>query len=110
MVQDIGITLYLNPLLIDLSEIENFHIGDHLIHSEYGLGKYLGLKTIKIHGLKSDCLTLSYLGGDKVFVPVQNINLITKYGGANSHMAIRCSELNIPAAIGVGEKNFTNNF
>jgi len=66
---------------INLSEIENFHIGDHLIHSEYGLGKYLGLKTIKIHGLKSDCLTLSYLEGDKVFVPVQNINLLTRYGG-----------------------------
>ena len=32
--------------------------------------------------------------------------LITKYGGANSHMAIRCSELNIPAAIGCGEKKF----
>ena len=32
--------------------------------------------------------------------------LITKFGGANSHMAIRCNELNIPAAIGVGEKKF----
>jgi phosphoenolpyruvate-protein kinase (PTS system EI component) len=34
--------------------------------------------------------------------------LITKYGGLNSHMAIRCAELNIPALIGVGEKNFEN--
>jgi len=34
--------------------------------------------------------------------------LITKYGGLNSHMAIRCSELNLPALIGVGEKNFNN--
>ena len=32
--------------------------------------------------------------------------LVTKYGGANSHMAIRCSELNIPAVIGIGEKKF----
>ena len=32
--------------------------------------------------------------------------LITKFGGANSHMAIRCSELNLPAAIGVGEKKY----
>ena len=32
--------------------------------------------------------------------------LVTKYGGLNSHMAIRCSELNLPALIGVGEKNF----
>ena len=34
------------------------------------------------------------------------IALITKYGGANSHMAIRCNELKIPAAIGCGEKKF----
>lgn len=34
--------------------------------------------------------------------------LITKYGGLNSHMAIRCSELNLPALIGVGEKNFND--
>ena len=33
--------------------------------------------------------------------------LVTKYGGLNSHMAIRCSELNLPALIGVGEKNFS---
>ena len=34
--------------------------------------------------------------------------LITEYGGANSHMSIRCSELNIPAAIGTGSMNFNN--
>jgi phosphoenolpyruvate-protein kinase (PTS system EI component) len=33
--------------------------------------------------------------------------LITKYGGQNSHMAIRCAELNLPALIGVGEENYT---
>ena len=32
--------------------------------------------------------------------------LVTRFGGANSHMAIRCAELNIPAMIGVGEKNY----
>ena len=32
--------------------------------------------------------------------------LITKYGGVNSHMSIRCEELNMPAAIGVGDKNY----
>ena len=34
------------------------------------------------------------------------LGLITKYGGANSHMAIRCSELNIPASIGCGDQIF----
>ena len=35
-------------------------------------------------------------------------SLITEFGGPNSHMAIRCAELNLPAAIGVGEKIFQN--
>ena len=34
--------------------------------------------------------------------------LITKYGGVNSHMSIRCEELNVPAAIGIGEDNYNN--
>ena len=73
---------------IDLKEVENFHVGDHLIHSEYGLGKYLGFQTMTIHGFKIECLALSYLGGDKVYVPVQNINLLTKYGGDSSLVSL----------------------
>ena len=41
------------------------------------------------------------------FLFTKNISgLVTQYGGANSHMAIRCAELGIPAVIGAGEKNF----
>ena len=41
------------------------------------------------------------------FIFTKNIKgLVTKYGGSNSHMAIRCLELNIPAAIGIGNKEF----
>jgi len=51
------------------------------------------------------CIDSADPGYDFIFL--NNINgLITKYGGVNSHMSIRCTELNIPAAIGVGEKKF----
>ena len=36
----------------------------------------------------------------------ENKGLVTKYGGINSHMSIRCEELNLPAVIGVGEENY----
>ena len=46
---------------------------------------------------------------DLIFYLAKNIKgLITKYGGLNSHMAIRCAELNLPALIGVGKNNFEN--
>ena len=53
--------------------------------------------------MKIVCIESADPGYDFIFS--NNIKgLITKYGGANSHMAIRCHELNIPAAIGVGEE------
>ena len=62
---------------------------------------------IKKNYLGAVCIENADPGYDFLFN--KNIKaLITKYGGLNSHMAIRCSELNIPALIGVGEKNFTN--
>ena len=73
---------------IDLKESESFSVGDHLIHSEYGLGKYLGLNILNVNGLKSDYLTISYLSEDKVFVPVQNINLLTRYGGDAANITL----------------------
>lgn len=73
---------------IDIKESESFRVGDHLIHSEYGLGKYLGLNVLNVNGLRSDYLTVSYLSDDKVFVPVQNINLLTRYGGDVANISL----------------------
>ncbi len=59
-------------------------------------------KTIKN---KIVCIESADPGYDFIFLSDIN-GLITKYGGVNSHMSVRCSELNLPAAIGVGEKKF----
>ena len=59
----------------------------------------------RIKLLKIVCIESADPGYDFIFLA--NINgLITKYGGVNSHMSVRCSELKIPAAIGVGENKF----
>ena len=53
------------------------------------------------------CIDSADPGYDFIFL--SNINgLITKYGGVNSHMSVRCTELKIPAAIGVGENKFSH--
>ena len=53
--------------------------GDLVTHIEHGVGRYLGLKTIDALGAPHDCLELQYDGG-KLFLPVENIELLTRYG------------------------------
>ena len=67
-----------------IQEAEAFTAGDFLVHSEYGVGRYNGLKAVEINNVKHDCIELSYLSEDKLLVPVQNINLLSKFGGKNS--------------------------
>ena len=71
-------------LEIAMQEAEAFITGDYLVHIEYGVGRYNGLKAVEINNVKHDCLELSYFSEDKLLVPVQNINLLSKFGGKNT--------------------------
>ena len=71
-------------LEVALEEAESFTVGDYLVHLEYGVGRYQGLKVVDINHVKHDCLELEYLSKDKLLVPVQNINLLSKFSSKNS--------------------------
>jgi transcription-repair coupling factor (superfamily II helicase) len=58
--------------------------GDFVIHSDYGVGEYLGLESLEIGGDKSDFLVLKYAEEDKVYVPVYKLNLIQKHADAQT--------------------------
>ena len=62
-----------------LQEASSLAPGDLVTHIEHGIGRYLGLKTIDALGAPHDCLELQYDGG-KLFLPVENIELLTRYG------------------------------
>ena len=62
-----------------LAEASSLAPGDLVTHIEHGVGRYLGLKTIDVAGAPHDCLELQYDGG-KLFLPVENIELLTRYG------------------------------
>jgi transcription-repair coupling factor (superfamily II helicase) len=55
--------------------------GDLVVHRDHGIGRYEGLMTISVSGASHDCLALIYDDGDKLFLPVENIEMITRYGG-----------------------------
>src|SRR5262245_47641904 len=54
--------------------------GDLVVHREHGVGRYEGLVTLEIQNARHDCLRLTYEGGDKLFVPVENIDVLSRYG------------------------------
>ena len=62
-----------------ISEASSLTPGDLVTHIEHGVGRYLGLKAIDALGAPHDCLELQYDGG-KLFLPVENIELLTRYG------------------------------
>jgi transcription-repair coupling factor (superfamily II helicase) len=74
----------LGQLLRDLAELE---IGAPVVHREHGVGRYLGLQRLQTGGIDGEFLTLQYAEGDKLYVPVSSLALITRYSGAHPHQA-----------------------
>ncbi len=67
-----------------LSEAAALTPGDLIVHQEHGVGRYEGLKTLDVQGAPHDCLDLGYSGGDKLYLPVENIELVSRYGSEDA--------------------------
>ncbi len=63
-----------------LTEATSLSVGDFVVHADHGIGRFAGLKTITALGANHDCLEIEYAGGDKLFLPVENIELLTRFG------------------------------
>ncbi len=66
-----------DQFIADATEIAQ---GDLVVHQDHGIGRYDGLETITVNGAAHDCLRLLYDGGDKLFLPVENIDLLSRFG------------------------------
>jgi len=65
-----------------LAELQALSRGDLVVHVEHGIGRYLGLEPIPVGKSQHDCVALEYAGGDKLFIPVENIDVLTRYGSS----------------------------
>jgi transcription-repair coupling factor (superfamily II helicase) len=70
-----------------LAEAASLAPGDLVTHIDHGVGRYEGLQTIDVTGAPHDCLELIYDGG-KLFLPVENIELLTRYGSDEGHVQL----------------------
>ncbi|MBB4153064.1 transcription-repair coupling factor (superfamily II helicase) [Sphingomonas jinjuensis] len=65
-----------------LAEIASLTPGDLVVHVDHGIGKYLGLTSIPVGKSPHDCVAVEYAGGDKLFVPVENLEVLSRYGSS----------------------------
>ncbi|MBO9579989.1 MAG: transcription-repair coupling factor [Sphingobium sp.] len=71
-----------------LAELATLTPGDLVVHIEHGIGRYEGLTSIPVGKEPHDCVALSYAGGDKLYVPVENIDVLSRYGSGEDAVAL----------------------
>ena len=64
-----------------IRELSSLSSGDVIVHVDHGIGRFMGLETLTIQDRPHDCVTLVYDGGDRLYIPVENIEVISRYGG-----------------------------
>ncbi|MCH7943163.1 MAG: transcription-repair coupling factor, partial [Proteobacteria bacterium] len=67
-----------------IAEASHLEIDDIVVHRDHGIGRFDGLETIELSGARHDCLRLFYDGDDKLYLPVENIELLSRYGSSDA--------------------------
>lgn len=71
-----------------LAELSALTPGDLVVHMDHGIGRYIGLQSIPVGKSPHDCVALEYAGGDKLYVPVENIDVLSRYGSESENVAL----------------------
>ncbi len=77
---------------VRIKDINKLNVGDYIVHSAHGIGKYVGLKTLKKNNVLKDYLAIEYKGGDKLYIPVEKIDYISKYS-SNENLVPKINKL-----------------
>ncbi|MEK7268740.1 MAG: CarD family transcriptional regulator [Nitrospirota bacterium] len=68
-----------------LSSLDDLNAGDYVVHVQHGIGRYQGLRRLTVQGFESDYLVLEFAGGDKLYTPLDRLNQVQRYTGAEGH-------------------------
>lgn len=67
------------------TSVTDLKVGDYVVHIKQGIGQFTGIKRIEVDKQQREYLTVQYTGDDKLYVPVDQINLLSRYRGAGDH-------------------------
>ncbi|KGP71842.1 transcription-repair coupling factor [Pontibacillus yanchengensis] len=65
-----------------IKSYQELKVGDYIVHANHGIGKYIGIETLELNGIHKDYLLVKYSGDDKLYVPIDQIDLVQKYVGS----------------------------
>jgi len=71
-----------------IAEAASLSAGDIVVHADHGIGRFIGLRTIEAVGAPHDCLEIHYAGDDRLFLPVENIELLSRYGSDSAEATL----------------------
>lgn len=71
-----------------ISEASALQPGDYVVHIDHGIGQYKDLVTLDVAGAPHDCLLLIYDGGDRLYLPVENIEMLSRYGSPDAEVSV----------------------
>ncbi|CAN5164579.1 transcription-repair coupling factor [soil metagenome] len=71
-----------------MQELATLTPGDLVVHADHGIGRYDGMTSIPVGNAPHDCVVLGYAGGDKLYVPVENLDVLTRYGSESDGVAL----------------------
>ena len=65
-----------------IKDFNELKIGDYVVHVQHGIGQYIGIETLESNGARKDFLMIAYRGDDKLYVPIDKIQMVQKYVGS----------------------------
>lgn len=76
-----------------IKSYNDISVGDYVVHSAHGIGEYMGLHKITVDNVSKDYLKIQYRNSDVLYVPVEQLNLLYKYGGKGEDKIVKLSSL-----------------
>ncbi|MBR2914168.1 MAG: transcription-repair coupling factor, partial [Oscillospiraceae bacterium] len=81
---------------LEIRTLEDLHVGDLVVHAMHGVGRFLGINKIEMEGIAKDYITIQYAGTEKLYVPVTQLDLVSKYIGAQDENSVKLNRLSSP--------------
>ncbi|MBR1528644.1 MAG: transcription-repair coupling factor [Oscillospiraceae bacterium] len=81
---------------MEIQTLSDLHTGDLVVHAMHGVGRFLGIHKLEMEGITKDYITIQYAGTEKLYVPVTQLDLVSRYIGAQDEGSVKLNRLSSP--------------
>ena len=81
---------------LEIQTLSDLHPGDLVVHTMHGIGRFIGIHKLELEGIIKDYITIQYAGTEKLYVPVTQMDLVSRYIGAQDESAVKLNKLSSP--------------